>query len=126
MAKALLRLTIIGVALYFIICYLFAQLFGIDLLCNTYTLLFELIVLLVVCDDNSKYFCRFIKYTMASVFITDSISHLDYYFNFINVGVYNYLCSFILFAGFGTSCILAIRHFYKVKKLKRHQNDKRI
>lgn len=119
MIKGLLRLTIIGVALYFMVCYYFAQGFGIDLLCNTYTLLFEFIVFLIVWKDDSKYFCKFIKWTMGSILLTDTISHLDYYFNFISVGIYNYLCSFILCAGFGTSCVLAIRHFIQVLKLKR-------
>lgn len=123
MGKALLRLSIISVALYLVICYYFAQFYGVDLLRNSYTLLFELCLVVILFEDSSKYFCRFIKWTMLSVFISDTISHIDYYIDFISVGVYNYIVSFILFAGFGTSCTLALRHFYQVTKLKRKKKS---
>lgn len=121
MGKFLVRITIISVALYFMLAYYMAQFYGIDILYNTYTLLFELCVV-VYSFSEGKYHCRFIKWTMLSIFISDIISHLDYYYNFISLGVYNYLLSFILFAGFGTSCILAIRHFYQVIQLKKKLN----
>lgn len=125
MHKAILRLTIIAVAIYFIVCYLFAQLFGIDLLRSTYVLLFELCLVLIVFNDNSKYFCKFIKWTMLSILVSDTVTHLDYYLNFLTVSVLNYFCAFILCLGFGTSCALAIRHFIQVIKIKKRRNESR-
>jgi hypothetical protein len=125
MHKAILRLTIIAVAIYFIVCYLFAQLFGIDLLRSTYVLLFELCLVLIVFNDNSKYFCKFIKWTMLSILVSDTVTHLDYYLNFLTVSVLNYFCAFVLCIGFGTSCTLAIRHFIQVIKIKKRRNESR-
>lgn len=121
MGKFLVRITIIGVALYFMLAYYMAQFHGVDILYNSYTLMFELCVVAYSFSEG-KYHCRFAKWTMLSIFTSDIISHLDYYYNFISVGIYNYLLSFILFAGFGTSITLAIRHFYRVIKLNRRKN----
>ena len=121
MGKFLVRITIIGVALYFMLAYYMAQFHGVDILCNSYTLMFEACVVTYSFSEG-RYHCRFAKWTMLSIFASDIISHLDYYYNFISVGIYNYLLSFILFAGFGTSCCLAIRHFYKVIQLNKKIN----
>lgn len=118
MGRFLVRITIVGVALYFILAYYMAQFYGVDVLYNSYTLMFEACVVAYSFSEG-KYHCRFAKWTMLSLFASDIISHLDYHYNFISVGIYNYLLSFILFAGFGTSCTLAIRHFIQVLKLKR-------
>lgn len=123
MGKAILRLTIIGVALYFAICYFYAQFYGIDLLRNTYTLLFELCAVVMVFEEDSKYFCKFIRWTMLAIFISDIVSHVDYYYNILTVDAHNYMLAFILFCGFATSCALAIRHFYRVNKLKQKRNS---
>lgn len=121
MGKFLVRITIIGVALYFMLAYYMAQFHRVDILYNSYTLMFELCVVAYSFSEGI-YHCRFAKWTMLSIFTSDIISHLDYYYNFISVGIYNYLLSFILFAGFGTSCCLAIRHFYRVIKLNKRKN----
>lgn len=122
MSKGLLRLTIIVVALYFSISYLCAQFFGADVLYNSYTLLFEICVTVVVFEDDSKYFCKFMRWTMLSILASDFLSHLDYHINFINEAIYNYILSAILFVGFSTSAYLAIRHFARVRKVKKLKN----
>lgn len=118
MGKFLVRITIICVALYFMFAYYMAQFHGVDILYNSYTLMFEACVVAYSFSEG-RYHCKFAKWTMLSVFASDIISHIDYHYNFISVGIYNYILSFILFAGFGTSCTLAIRHFIQVLKLKR-------
>jgi hypothetical protein len=125
MGKFFVRITIVLVAIYFIVSYYMAQFYGTDILYNSYTLLFELCVLMYTFCEG-KYHCKFIKWTMLSIFISDVISHLDYYIDFIPVGIYNYVCSFVLFFGFGTSLTLAIKHFYKVNKLKYGKRKNRI
>lgn len=121
MGKFLVRITIIGVALYFMLAYYMAQFHRVDILYNSYTLMFEACVVAYSFSEG-KYHCRFAKWTMLSIFASDIISHLDYHYNFISVGIYNYLLAFILFAGVSTSCSLAIRHFYRVIKLNRRKN----
>ena len=101
--------------------YYMAQFHRVDILYNSYTLMFEACVVAYSFSEG-KYHCRFAKWTMLSIFASDIISHLDYHYNFISVGIYNYLLAFILFAGVSTSCSLAIRHFYRVIKLNRRKN----
>lgn len=124
MGKAIVRLSIIIVAIYMIVSYSAAQLFGVDILRYTYTLLFELCVV-VYSFSEGKYHCKFIKWTMLGIFLSDCVSHLDYYFEFIPLEIYNYFLGFLLFCSFAFSTILSIRHFYNVRKLKREYNELR-
>lgn len=118
MGRFLVRITIVIVAIYFIIAYYVAQFFGVDILRNSYTLLFELCVVAYVFSEG-KYHCRYIKWTMLSIFFCDLISHTDYYFNYIPLNYWSLLPLGILGIGITTSCTLAIRHFIQVLKLKR-------
>ena len=122
MGKLFVRISIILVSLYLSISYIIAHFLCIDILRYSYTLLFELCVLIYTFSEG-KYHCRFIKWTMLSIFISDCISHLDYYFDFISVSLFNLLLAFILFLGFGYSSYLSIKHFCKVRKLKREYNE---
>ena len=117
MGKFLVRITTILVAIYFFICYVVAQLWGIDLLDYCYTLLFELIVV-VYSFSEGKYHCRFLKYTICSIFIADLISHLDYFFNIFSVTVHNIIPITIIILGVSISGYKSIIHFIKVRKLK--------
>lgn len=124
MGKAIVRLSIIIVAIYMIISYTAAQFFGVDILRYTYNLLFELCVV-VYSFSEGKYHCKFIKWTMLGIFLSDCVSHLDYYFEFVPLEIYNYLLGLLLFGSFAFSTILSIRHFCKVRKLKREYNELR-
>ena len=117
MAKFVTRLTIIIVSLYFLIAHVFACYFGIDILRNTYILLFELCV---VCYTflHGKYHCKYIRWTAASIFCCDSINHLDYYLNLFTVNELFVASIVILTLGLGTSAFSALHHFHKVTKLK--------
>lgn len=122
MGKFLVRITIVGVAIYFLITFILAQFAGISIMSNIYILLFELIAV-VYCYSEGKFHCEFIKHTALSIFIVDFITRLDYKLNFIDVVPYNVICITILIVGMGTSLIKAIRHFHKVNKLKRQRNE---
>ena len=117
MDKGLTRVTIILVAIYFIVSYIFAS-FGVDILTNTYALLFEAcVVSYTFCSGN--FHCRYMRWTAASILLVEILNHTDYYFNYIPVSVFNILPIFILALGLGTSITLAIRHFYKVIQLNK-------
>ena len=118
--KVLVRFTTIGVAIYLIIAYLIAQLYGVDILTNTYTLLFELIVV-VYAHSEGKYHCKYLKYTITSIFISEFITRLDYLINFLSVSEHNTLPIVIIVCGIGMTTCKAIRHFIQVTKL----NNKR-
>lgn len=124
MDKVLTRLTIVVVAIYFVVSYIFAQM-GVDIFRYTYTLLFELcVVSYTFC--SGKFHCKYMRWTALSLLLADTISHTDYYFNYIPVGIYNLIPLFIVVTGIGTSITLAIRHFYKVTKLRQKLKDRTI
>ena len=124
MDRVLTRLTIVIVTIYFIASYIFAQL-GVDILTNSYVLLFELcVVSYTFC--SGKFHCKYKRWTALSILIVDLLNHSDYYFNYIPVNVFNIVPIGILALGIGTSITLAIRHFYKVTKLRQKLKDRTI
>lgn len=118
MSKLIIRLTVVGVALYLVTCYAIAMLFGVDIWSQTYYLLFELCVCLCI-SKQGVYHCRYIKYTAYGIFLSDSIVCID---NFTNVFPAPYLAFvplILIVAGLLTTTTLAIRHYHRVRKLKR-------
>lgn len=121
MDRIITRLTIAIVAIYFIVSYVFAQ-FCVDILKYTYILLFEAcVVSYTFC--SGKFHCRYIRWTSLSIFIADIISHTDYYFGYIPIGICNILPLSILALGLCTSVILSFNHFYKVRKIKKIKSN---
>lgn len=118
MDKSLTRFTIIIIATYFFISYAMAQFFSIDILRSTYVLLLEAcVVAFTFC--SGKYHCRFIRWTALSILICDTLSHADYYLDFVPVTVYNFILCAIMATGVISSAVLAIRHFIRALKVKR-------
>lgn len=124
MDKFLTRITVILVAIYFIASYALAQFAGIDILRYSYILLFEAcVVAYTFC--SGKYHCKYIRWTALSIFLCDIVSHTDYYFDYLTVDAYNIIPIVIMAMGVTTSSFLAIRHFYRVYKLKKILNERR-
>lgn len=122
MDRVITRLSIILITIYFIVSYVLAQ-FGIDILTNSYVLLFELcVVSYTFC--SGKFHCKYMRWTALSILIVDLLNHSDYYFNYIPISIFNILPIGILALGIGTSITLAIRHFYKVMKLQSKLKDR--
>lgn len=125
MGKFIVRLAIIGVAIYLIVAYLLAQFMGVDILTNTHTLAFELCVVIYSYSEG-KYHCKFIKHTMLAIFISECVSRLNYEFGFIQeTNIANYIPAIILALGIGVSLTQALIHFHKVNKLKKIRNERR-
>lgn len=118
MGKFVVRMTIVLVSIYFLISFLLAQRYGIDILNDYHTIPFELCVV-VYCFSEGKYHCKFLKSTALAILLSDSISRLDNSFNFLSVDAHNHICAYILALGIGTSITLALRHFYKVNQLRK-------
>lgn len=122
MKKFLVRITIVGVALYFIVAFITAQLFGVNIFYDFYVIFFELIVVFYTYEEG-RYHCRFLKHTALAIFLADTITRLDYRFNFLSVLAHNAIPITILAIGLGISLFKAIKHFHKVNKLKRQRNE---
>lgn len=118
MGKFLVRITIISTSIYFIICHLVAQFYGIDILTDWYIVPFILIVV-VYSYTEGKYHCRHIKHLALSIFLTDLLVRFDNRCNFLTISEL-FLVSFVLLLlGFVTSTISAVNHFRKANKIKR-------
>ena len=124
MGKFLVRMTIVTVTIYQIIAYLIAELTGVDITTNAYTLLFELCVVVYTFSEG-KYHCKYMKYTALSILLADTLTRLDYMFDFMSVTAHNLIPIAILAVGIGTSITKAFIHFYRVLKLK-YYGDKHL
>lgn len=118
MGKFLVRITTILVAIYFVLSYVLAQFWGIDILYYSYTLLFELIVVIYSFSEG-KYHCKYLKTTMLGIFFADLVTRIDYFFDFLLVTAHNLIPLSFVTLGMLCSVYLAISHFIKVRKLKR-------
>ena len=118
MSKLLIRLTVVGVALYLVICYVAAMALGIDIWSQTYYLLFELCVCLCI-SKQGVYHCRYIKYTAYGILLSDSIVCIDNFTNIFPAPYLAFIPLIIIVLGLLTTTTLAIRHYIKVRKIKR-------
>lgn len=118
MSKGYVRISVILVAIYLIFAYLIAQFLGIDILTGNHVLLFEFATVLYT-FEHGKYHCKFMKWTMLSLFTSELLTRLDYSYDFLSVSQHNLIPIGIIALGITTSLTLALRHFYKVSKLKR-------
>jgi hypothetical protein len=121
MGKFLVRLTIALVAIYFVVVFIIGQAFGINAYDNIYILLFELCVVVYTFSEG-KYHCKYMKYTALSILLADTLTRLDYMFDFMSVTAHNLIPIAILAIGIGTSITKAFIHFYRVIKLKYYGN----
>lgn len=117
MGKFLVRLTIALVAIYFVVVFIIGQAFGINAYDNIYILLFELCVVVYTFSEG-KYHCKYMKYTALSILLADTLTRLDYMFDFMSVTAHNLIPIGILAIGIGTSITKAFRHFYRTIKLR--------
>lgn len=117
MGKFLVRITTITVSIYLLLCFYFAQFHGIDLLDDWYSVVFEFIVV-VYAYSEGKYHCKHLKHLTLAVFLSDTLTRLDNTFDFLTVSQHNLIPISVLACGILVSIYSAIRHFYKVKKIK--------
>lgn len=117
MGRFFVRITIIFVAIYLIIAYIIAQTIGVDILTNTYTLMFEMCVV-IYAYDGGKYHCKYIKHVALSILLSDTITRLDYLFNFLSITAHNLIPIAFISIGISVSLFQAINYFIKVRRLK--------
>lgn len=125
MDRLLVRLTIALTAIYLCVSYILAQFYGIDILADWQSIPFELCVV-VSTFTAGRYHCVYMRSTAISILLCDIITQVDNYYDFLSVSAHNLIPIGILALGIGTSITLAIRHFYKVAKLRQKLKDRTI
>ena len=116
MGKFIVRITIIITSIFMIISYLSAQLFGIDIFSDWYIVMFELCVT-IYCYSEGKYHCKYIKHLSLAILLSETITRLDNYFDFLSVFTHNIIPIFIFSIGVIIALVKAIVHFIKVRRI---------
>ena len=116
MGKFIVRITIILTSIYMLIPYLCAQLFGIDIFSDWYVVMFELCVT-IYCYLDGKYHCKYIKHLSLAILLSETITRLDNYFDFLSVFTHNIIPIFIFSIGVLIALVKAIIHFIKVRRI---------
>lgn len=124
MGKFLVRVTLILTGIYITASLIVAHIFGIDIMGDWYVLFFEA-VCVVYCYSEGKYHCKHMKHLSLAILLSDLITRTDNCFDYLSVDAHNIIPFGIMTFGFAYTCYSAIRHFYKVRKLKKLVNEHR-
>ncbi len=119
MGKLFIRITIIMVAIYMIICYVAALIWDVNLWDQIYILLFEISVCICISAQGS-YHCKYIRWTAYGITISDTLVCLDNLFDFLPINASVFIPPALIAIGLTTSLTLALIHYIKVRKLKRY------
>lgn len=122
MGKFLVGFSVLLIAIYFIIAFIVAQTLAVNIFDDHYVVLLELITVVYTFSEG-KYHCKYMKYTALSILLADTLTRLDYMFDFMSVTAHNLIPIGILAVGIGTSITKAFIHFYRVLKLKYYRNE---
>lgn len=118
MSKLIIRITIIAVAVYMIACYLAFYIWLVNIWRQMFYLLFELCVCLCI-SKQGVYHCKYIKWTAYAILIQDCIVSTDAIWNFMPDGILALVPPAIITTGLVVTTTLAIRHYIKVRRLKK-------
>ena len=116
MGKFIVRITIILTSIYMVISYMCAQLLGIYILSDWYIVMFELCVT-IYCYSDGKFHCKYIKHLSLAILLSETITRLDNYFDFLSVFTHNIIPIMIFSVCVTITLIKAIHHFIKVKRI---------
>ena len=123
MSRLFVRLTVLFVAIYMVICHIASVLWQINLWSHTYTVLFEICVCLCI-TAQGRYHCKFIRWTAYSITLNDALLSADELFDFIPYSLAIVFPFVIIAIGLITTISLAIAHYIRVKKLNRKYNGR--
>ena len=116
MGKFIVRITIILTSIYMIIAYMCAQLLGVDILSDWYIVMFELCVT-IYCYSGGKLYCKYIKHLSLAILLSETITRLDNYFDFLSVFTHNAIPIFIFSIGVLAILVKAIIHFMQSRRI---------
>lgn len=95
---------------------------GVECFNDLYVVLFE-ISLCIVMSTQGRYHCKYMKYTAYSLVSSDVFTRIDNEYDLVSYDVAVLLPVSLIVLGVFTTFVLSLHHFYKVKKLKRKQDE---
>ena len=121
MDKLLVRLFVVFTALYLIHTYIMAW-FGVECFSDAYIVMAELAIC-VVMSSQGKYHCKYMKFTAYGLTASDSVTRIDNAFEILGVEASIILPLSLVMCSLTISFVLALRHYYRVLKLKSKHHD---
>ena len=121
MDKLLVRLFVVFTALYFVKTYIMAW-YGLECFSDAYIVIAELAIC-VVMSSQGKYHCKYLRHTAYGLTASDCITRIDNAFDILSVDASIILPLSIVMCSVTISFFLALRHYYRVLKLKHKKHD---
>ena len=121
MGKLLVRLFVVFTAVYFVHTYIMAWL-GAECFSDTYIVFAEVVICFVM-SSQGKYHCKYLKHTAYGLTANDCITRIDNAFDILSVEASITLPLSIVMCSISVSFVLALRHYYRVLKLKSKSYD---
>lgn len=121
MDKMFVRLFVVFTALYLIRTYIMAW-FGVECFSDAYIVIAELAIC-VVMSSQGKYHCKYMKFTAYGLTASDSVTRIDNAFDILGVEASIILPLSLVMCSVTISFVLALRHYYRVLKLKSKHHD---
>ena len=121
MDKLFVRLFVVFTALYLIHTYIMAW-FGVECFSDAYIIMAELAIC-VVMSSQGKYHCKYMKFTAYGLTASDSVTRIDNAFDILGVEASIILPLSLVMCSVTISFVLALRHYYRVLKLKYNKHE---
>ena len=121
MDKLLVRLFVVFTTLYFLCTYIMAW-YGVECFSDAYIVMAELAIC-VVMSSHGKYHCKYMKFTAYGLTASDCITRIDNAFDILGVEASIILPLSLVMCSVTISFVLALRHYYRVLKLKSKKHD---
>ena len=121
MDKLFVRLFVVFTALYLIHTYIMAW-FGVECFSDAYIVMAELAIC-VVMSSHGKYHCKYMKFTAYGLTASDSVTRIDNAYDILGVEASIILPLSLVMCSVTISFVLALRHYYRVLKLKYNKHE---
>ena len=96
--------------------------FGVECFSDAYIVMAELAIC-VVMSSQGKYHCKYMKFTAYGLTASDSVTRIDNAFDILGVEASIILPLSLVMCSVTISFVLALRHYYRVLKLKSNHHD---
>ena len=121
MDKLLVRLFVVFTTLYFLCTYIMAW-YGVECFSDAYIVMAELAIC-VVMSSQGKYHCKYMRFTAYGLTASDSFMRLETAYDILSVDAAIVLPLSLVMCSVTISFVLALRHYYRVLKLKSKSYD---
>ena len=121
MDKLLVRLFVVFTTLYFICTYTMAW-YRVECFSDAYIVMAELAIC-VVMSTQGKYHCKYMRFTAYGLTASDSVTRIDNAYDILSIDAAIVLPLSIIMCSVTISFVLALRHYYRVLKIKSNKNE---